>query len=108
MNAKELKSALDADRAITIVDLQDAHSYQHRHIPGAINVPSTASADECQRCLTDKGANIVVYGEYDELGKGAEAIEGLKKLGYGNVERLDGGMMGWMEAGFAVEGGTES
>lgn len=108
MNVSELKAALDADQAITIVDLQDAHSYQHRHIPGAINVPSTATADECKRCLTDHDAKIVVYGEYDELGKGAEAIASLNRLGYANVERLDGGMMGWMEAGFAVEGGTES
>lgn len=108
MKPQELKAAQDAGETITLVDLQDAHSYQHRHIPGAVNVPSTASADECQKCLPDKDARIIVYGEYDELGKGGEAIEGLKKLGYGNVDRLEGGLMGWMEAGFAVEGGQES
>ena len=108
MNPQDLKSALDAGKLFTLVDLQDAHSYQHRHIPGAVNVPSTASAEECARILPDKDAQIVVYGEYDELGKGGEAIDGLKKLGYVSVDRLEGGLMGWMEAGFAVEGGLES
>ncbi len=108
MKPQELKAALDAGQIFTLVDLQDTHSYQHRHIPGAINLPSTASADECQRCLSDKDAKIVVYGEYDELGKGGEAIAGLKKLGYVSVDRLEGGLMGWMEAGFSIEGGQES
>ncbi len=108
MKPQELKAAIDAGSAVTLVDLQDAHSYAHRHIPGALNVPSTASADERRRCLADTSARIIVYGEYDELGKGGEAIAGLAKLGYGNIDRLEGGLMGWMEAGYAVEGGQES
>ena len=44
MKPQELKAAIDAGSAVTLVDLQDAHSYAHRHIPGALNVPSTASA----------------------------------------------------------------
>lgn len=108
MTPNDLKAALDAGQVITHVDLQDSHSYQHRHIPQAVNVPASANADDVQSVLPDKDATIVVYGEYDELGKGGEAIEGLKKLGYSAVDRLEGGLMGWMEAGFAIEGGLES
>lgn len=108
MTSQELKRLLDDGASLTLVDLQSAHSYEHRHIPGAVNVPATASAEECEKCLPDKDARIVVYGQYDELGNGGEATEGLKKLGYTNVDRLEGEMMGWMEAGFAVEGGLVS
>lgn len=108
MKPNELKELIDGGAAIIIVDLQDAHSYAHRHVPGAINVPSTASADDVQKILADKDARIVVYGEFDELEKGREAVEGLNKLGYEQVNRLQGGLLGWMEAGYPVEGGQES
>lgn len=107
MKPQELKTLLEQG-SVTLVDLQDAHEYEHRHIPGAINIPSTTSGQDVQKILTDKDARIVVYGEYDELGKGREALEGLNALGYEQVNRLAGGLMGWMEAGFAVEGGQES
>jgi rhodanese-related sulfurtransferase len=112
MNAispQDLKTKIDAAEAITIVDLQDAHEYEHRHIPGAINVPITDKCDEaCATILKEKDSAIVVYGEFDELGKGSQAAETLEKMGYTNLSRLTGGLMGWMEAGYMIEGGRES
>lgn len=95
--------------SLTLVDVQSAEGYAHRHIPGAIHLDASETCDEvCGRLLKDKDAEIVVYGEFDELGKGSQVGEMLLAAGYTNVARLTGGMMGWMEAGFAVENGAVS
>ena len=70
--------------------------------------PTPTCGDECVHLLKDKDADIVLYGEFDELGKGSLVAEALSIAGYTKVSRLAGGMMGWMEAGFGVEGGQES
>jgi rhodanese-related sulfurtransferase len=83
-----------------LLDLQSVESYRHRHVPGAVQL------EDASRLAKD--GLVVVYGEYDELGKGAEAADKLVAAGFTNVWRLQGGLMGWMEAGFTVEGGQES
>jgi rhodanese-related sulfurtransferase len=109
LSPQDLKVQIDSGIAPTIVDLQFIHEYEHRHIPGAINIPGDQKFEEhAQETLKDKAAAIVVYGEFDELQKGSEGAERLEKLGYTNVSRLTGGLMGYMEAGFTVEGGWES
>lgn len=92
-----------------LVDLQEPASCEHRHIPGAVNIPIDDNCDvACQAILKDRDAEIILYGEFDELGKGEKAVEALKKAGYTKITRLTGGLMGWMEAGYMVEGGKAS
>lgn len=94
---------------VTIVDLQDAHEYEHRHIPSAVNVIVDEDCkNQCAKLAEDKEASIVVCGEFDELGKAEKACGILVGLGCKNVSILQGGLMGWMEAGYQVEGGRES
>jgi len=109
LSSQELKAKQEAGAFLTLVDLQTADAYAHRHIPGAIHMePSSTCDEDCARLLRDKDAEIVLYGEFDELGKGALVADALEKAGYSHVLRLSGGMMGWMEAGYFVEGGSES
>ena len=49
----------------------------------------------------DKNAKIVLYcrsGRMSEI-----AAEALAKLGYTNIWNLDGGMLGWEQAGFEIQ-----
>jgi len=109
ISVQELKAKLEAGESLTLVDLQDPHEFEHRHIPGAVNIPMSNKCDEaCAVILKDKDATIIVYGEFDELGKGSQATDVLTTAGYSNLIRLTGGLMGWMEAGYAVEGGKAS
>ena len=94
---------------MTIVDLQNPHEYEHRHLPGAVNIPIDETCkDECAKLAKEKEANIVVCGEFDELGQAEKACGILVGLGCKNVSILKGGLMGWMEAGYQIESGNES
>ncbi|MBP9827599.1 rhodanese-like domain-containing protein [Patescibacteria group bacterium] len=107
--ATELKAHLEAQKPVTLIDLQDDQGFTHRHIPSATHlVVQVGDEAEVGNVLKDKDAFIVIYGEFDELGKGSAAEAVLQSLGYTNVHRLQGGLMGWMEAGYAVEGGASS
>ncbi len=109
LSVQDLKAKIEAGEAFTLVDLQDPHEFEHRHIPGAVNIPMSDKCDEtCADVLKDKDATIIVYGEFDELGKGSQATDVLAAAGYTKLIRLTGGLMGWMEAGYAVEGGKAS
>lgn len=105
---QRLKEVLDACAPMELVDLQSEDKYAHSHIPGAVNAPAELFDSCYARCLKDKDVAIVLYGEFDELGKGGRAGELLEKKGFTKVGRLEGGLMGWKDAGYQTEGGVES
>lgn len=109
LSPQELKAKHDAGVSVTLIDLQSPEGYEHRHIPSAVHMEASPTCgEECANLLKDKDADIVLYGEFDELGKGSLVAQTLSAAGYTKVSRLEGGMMGWMEAGYGVEGGQES
>ncbi len=105
---QRLKEELDKGTSFLIVDLQETEKYQHAHIPGAVNISMESFKTQYPAVLKDKNMSIVVYGEYDELHKGADAATLLEGAGYTRVGHIVGGLHGWQEAGYPVEGGWES
>ena len=105
---QRLKEEIKKGTAMAIVDLQPAHEYEHSHIPGAVNIEFEKFETEYLQLLKDKDQTIVLYGEYDELGKGKKAGQVLENAGYTKVGHVVGGLMGWKEAGFATDGGKDS
>jgi len=105
---QKLKQEVESGKSVTIVDLQVADAYEHSHIPGAVNLPLDAFEAEYASVLKDKDAIVVLYGEYDELGKGSKAAETLEAAGYTRIGHVVGGIRGWQEAGYPTEGGRES
>jgi len=105
---QRLKEETEKGTAMSVIDLQDEHEYEHSHVPGAMNIPMVSFATAYAAVLKDKDETIVLYGEYDELGKGDQAAQTLEAAGYTKVGRLVGGLMGWKQAGYPIEGGQES
>lgn len=105
---QKLKEEMDKGVPMTVVDLQEAPKYEHSHVPGAVNIPLETFDAEHGEVLKDKAGVVVVYGEFDELGKGSEGAQKLEAAGYERVGRLVGGLMGWKDAGFPTDGGSES
>lgn len=103
-----LKQEIDKGTGMTIVDLQAPEKYSHAHVPGAVNIPLEKFEEEYPGLLKDLNWTVVLYGEFDDLGKGTEAGKLLEEKGYSQVGRLEGGLRGWQGAGYMTEGGIES
>lgn len=98
------RSRLEKGTAI-IVDARPREFYEHKHIPGAVNLP-LALFDfvyGMELAETDPAREIVVYGgnvsrRYDD-----DVAALLLERGHAEVKLLSGGLAGWEKRGFPVE-----
>lgn len=74
------------------------------YIEGAVNVPLRTVVSNLSQLPEDKDAPIVVYCKVG--GRGAIGMTVVQMLGYTNVRNMAGGITGWMNAGYAIEGGA--
>ena len=87
-----------ADKNIQLVDVRTAEEYAEQHIPGAVNID--VYAEDCiEQCKAKLGASRPV-AVYCRSGKrSASAAAQLRKAGFKDVLNLDGGILGWLNAG---------
>lgn len=57
----ELKQKIDRGDKFQLVETLAAATYQHAHLPGAINLPPDQVKELAATLLPDKDADIVVY-----------------------------------------------
>jgi len=104
----DLKDLLSNDGPI-LIDVRKKDQYQHNHIPSAINAPWDDAFEAVVKwVLKDATTTIVVYDEHEKSPEAELAGKKIESMGYKNVKFLQGGLLGWMEAGGTVEFGTES
>ncbi len=99
LSPEELKSLIDGDADLTILDMRTPEEYGRFCIPGGLNVPGgdlILWAEE----LRHKPAVIVNCAGRTRSIIGAA---GLRRLGLNNVRALRNGTMGWVLAGFQLE-----
>jgi rhodanese-related sulfurtransferase/polyisoprenoid-binding protein YceI len=103
---QELDRWLEESREMILVDTLPAEQYERRHLPEALNfcVFEVVFMEEIRKRVPDRGHTIVVYGDCWETFEAAAAAEKLVRNGYQNVFTLEGGICGWEEAGFELEG----
>ncbi len=115
VNVDDLKKWMDAKKDMLIVDTMPLEaSYQKRHMPGAVQmefpIPVMKEMDESKKVefLKLLGPNkdrlIVFYCGFTECTRSHNAAMWAMKLDYTNVYRFPGGIEGWSQAGFPVEG----
>ena len=61
VSREELKGKMDRGETFTLVETLAEVAYQHRHLPGAINLPPDRVRELAPRLLPDKSAEIIVY-----------------------------------------------
>jgi rhodanese-related sulfurtransferase len=102
-NVADVKRRLDAGEKFSIVDVREESEWAQGHLPGAIHLGKGIIERDIEARLPDVSAKIILYcgGGY----RSALAADNLQKMGYGNVESMDGGWKGWITAGLPTQKG---
>lgn len=95
-----VKERVDKGERFYLVDVREDHEWEAGHLPGAIHIGKGVIERDVDRLIPDETADIVLY-----CGSGyrsALAADYLQRMGYTNAASMDGGIRGWMGAGFPV------
>ena len=97
-NVEEVKARMGAREQFVLVDVREDSEWAKGHLPSAIHLGKGIIERDIENAIPSKTTPIVLYcgGGY----RSALAADNLQKMGYTNVESMDGGWRGWNDAGF--------
>ena len=100
-NVADVKRRLDAGEKLVLIDVREESEWARGHLPGAMHLGKGVIERDIEQRLPDPGTKAVLYcgGGF----RSALAADNLQKMGYTNVESMDGGWKGWLEAGFPTQ-----
>jgi rhodanese-related sulfurtransferase len=102
-NVAEVKRRLDAGEKFLLVDIREDHEWANGHLPGAVHLGRGILERDIEKSVPNFQSKLILY-----CGGGFRSVlaaENLQKMGYSNVESMDGGWRGWIAAGLpAVKG----
>ncbi len=102
-NSKSLKTMMETETPVVLIDLRDGESAKAAHIEGAVSIPADQLADAKERFPSIKKAPIVLYGADTE--SALENFSVVRDWGYMNTTVLIGGFDGWQKADLPVATG---
>ena len=102
-NVGDVKRRIDAGEKFVLVDVREESEWAQGHLPGAIHLGKGIIERDIEQRVPDSGAKIVLYcgGGF----RSALTADNLQKMGYTNVESMDGGWKGWTGAGLPTQKG---
>ena len=100
-NVAEVKRRMGSGEKFLLVDVREDHEWAKGHLPGAIHMGRGIIERDIETHVPDTGAKLILYcgGGF----RSALVADNLQKMGYTNVESMDGGWRGWSEAGLPTE-----
>ncbi len=100
-NVEDVKRRMDAGEKFVLVDVREDNEWANGHLPGAIHLGRGIIERDIEQRVPDIGVKIILYcgGGF----RSALAADNLQKMGYGNVESMDGGWKAWLNAGNPTE-----
>jgi len=85
----------DSDKEHILLDVREESEWEDGHIEEAVHIPRGLLEFQIQEAVPDKSKRIVLCCA--KGGRSALAAQTLKKLGYENVQFLEGGYSGYCE-----------
>jgi rhodanese-related sulfurtransferase len=101
-NVPDVKRRIDAGEKMILVDVREDNEWAKGHLPGAVHMGKGVIERDVEQRVPDTATKLVLYcgGGF----RSALVADNLQKMGYTNVESMDGGWRGWTEAGLPTEG----
>ncbi len=96
-NVSEVKRRMDACEKLVLIDVREDNEWANGHLPGAVHLGRGILERDIESRIPQTDAKLVLYcgGGF----RSALAAENLQRMGYTNVESMDGGWKGWLDAG---------
>jgi rhodanese-related sulfurtransferase len=93
----DVKRRMDSGEKFLLIDVREDNEWAKGHLPGAVHLGKGIIERDIEQRVPDTGTKLILYcgGGF----RSAIAGENLQKMGYTNVESMDGGWKGWLEAG---------
>ncbi len=98
---KTVRDRIEGGDSFVLIDTRESSEWDKGHLPGAVHLSRGVLERDIEDAVPDLDVPIVVYcgGGY----RSALAAESLGRMGYTNVESMDGGWRAWTEADYPTE-----
>jgi rhodanese-related sulfurtransferase len=100
-NVPDVKRRSDAGEKFILVDVREDNEWARGHLPGAVHLGKGIIERDIEQTVPDTATKLILYcgGGF----RSALVAENLQKMGYTNVESMDGGWRGWLDAGLPTQ-----
>jgi rhodanese-related sulfurtransferase len=100
-NVAEVKRRMEGGERFLLVDVREDNEWSKGHLPGAVHMGRGVIERDIEKNVPETGTKLILYcgGGF----RSALVADNLQKMGYTNVESMDGGWRGWTEAGLPTE-----
>lgn len=102
-NVDDVKRRMDAGEKFLLVDVREDNEWANGHLPRAVHMGRGIIERDIETAVPDTGTKMILYcgGGF----RSALVADNLQKMGYTNVESMDGGWKGWLAAGLPTAKG---
>ena len=101
LDAASFKTELENSVDPILLDVRTSQEFGMAHLENATNIDIYSESFEADINALDKSKAVFVYCKSG--GRSGRAVKVLNENGFKNVKELEGGMLSWDRAGYAVE-----
>lgn len=105
IDSQNLSERMGSATPPRVLDVRTPGEFETAHIAGAYNVPLDLLREHRDEIIAHLDDEVVLVCRSGQ--RAAQAEESLRNAGLANVHILDGGIVAWEAAGFAVNRGTQ-
>ena len=100
-NVADVKLRMDSGEKFLLVDVREDNEWEKGHLPGAVHMGRGVIERDIETQVPETSTKMILYcgGGF----RSALVADNLQKMGYKNVESMDGGWKGWVAAGLPTK-----
>jgi len=107
VSAEYVKERAAGSQKTALIDVRSLQEYKAGHIPGAVNIPSSAVKMLKDRLPKDASTLIIIYARGDSHSPTDTAFNAVFKMGYKNLKLFRGGVRAWIGKKYTMKKGTQ-
>jgi rhodanese-related sulfurtransferase len=102
-NVADVKRRMDGGEKLLLVDVREDNEWSNGHLPDAVHMGRGIIERDIETSVPDTSTKMILYcgGGF----RSALVADNLQKMGYTNVESMDGGWRDWVSAGLPTAKG---